>query len=155
MLSSVRKHALGGTPPAPKKPKAYRESHDQREVVKWIRARPDWLVMRMENAAKRTGAQYARDEALGMEGGAPDLVVFFRRWAFFLEIKEVNGRVSDVQLKLHSELRQRGSCVMVGWGHARTIEALEKIEVYRSHHHDDDKTFFACMQSTIERASTK
>jgi hypothetical protein len=40
-------------------------------VVKWLRARSDWMVMRLENAQKRTPAQASRDRALGMEGGAP------------------------------------------------------------------------------------
>lgn len=157
MLASVRKHSLGESASVKplKKPTQYRESVEQREVVKWIRARPNWLVMRMENAAKRTGAQYARDHAMGMEPGAPDLIVYFRHFAFYLEMKEPKGRTSEEQDKLHKQLRARGSFVLVGWGQVRTIEALEKIEVLWSHNHDNEEAFVGLMQNIIEQGSKR
>lgn len=157
MLGSVRKHALGESMAAPKekKPTEYRESKDQREVVKWIRARPNWLVMRMENAARRTGAQYARDEAMGMEPGAPDLIVMFHHFAFFLEMKEKNGRVSEVQEKLHKQLRARGCSVLIGWGHEATTRTLEKLEVHWSHYGDNVSLCIGGLQNLITQGSNK
>jgi hypothetical protein len=70
MLSSARKHVMGGVVPAVK-PRRYGEAGEQRRVVAWLRARSEWLVMRIENAAKRSMAAAARDKAMGMLPGAP------------------------------------------------------------------------------------
>jgi hypothetical protein len=70
MLSSARKHVMGGVAPV-RKARSYGEAQDQRRVVAWLRARPAWLVLRVENAAKRSMAAAARDKAMGMLGGAP------------------------------------------------------------------------------------
>ena len=157
MLNSVRKHTLGEAAAlaAPPKPRAYRESFEQREVVKWLRSRDNWLVMRVENAAKRTGAQYARDHAMGMEPGAPDLIVYFRHFAFFVEMKEPKGRVSEEQEKLHKQLRARWSHILIGWGHKRTIEVFEKIEVLWPHNYDNQGAFIGLLQNLIEQGSKR
>jgi hypothetical protein len=84
--------------------------------------------MRVENAAKRTGAQADRDKALGMLPGAPDLEVLFHSFSFYIEMKTADGRVSEVQERVHAELRARGQCVLVGWGAERTIAVLDRIE---------------------------
>jgi hypothetical protein len=127
MLGSLRKHALGEVP-AVRKARIYSESDAQRAVVAWIRAREGWMVMRIENAARRTGAQANRDRGLGMQVGAPDLWVWFRSFAFFIEMKSENGRLSDEQQKLHAQLSARGCHVLVGWGSEKTIQALTEIE---------------------------
>ncbi len=158
MLGNIRKHTLGeaaAIQPA-KKPRAYDESDDQKRVVNWIRkADGNWLVMRMENAAKRTAAQAARDMLLGMEPGAPDLIVSFRTFSFYLEMKTITGKVSDTQTKLHKELRARGNIVMIGWGHERTIAALESMAVCWSHYSDNETLLIGGLRSIIERASLK
>lgn len=153
MLSSIRKHDTSGEPPPPKKKRTYPESEDQKRVVAWIRKRPNWLVMRMENALQRTQAQAARDQALGMEPGAPDLVVMFRTFAFFLEMKSTKGAVSEEQEKLHKQLRARGCAVMVGYGEQRTIRALEKIEVYWSHYSENEQLCIGGIRGIIDQAS--
>ena len=150
MLGSVRKHQLGGSPGtcgvmlskgrcvlksghdgqhSPRPPRKYDESDDQRAVVRWVRQRPDWIVMRLENAQKRTEAQAARDKALGMEPGATDLVLVYRDlFVVWLEMKSKTGDVSDVQEALHAQLRKRKQIVLVGFGSADAIEQLERIE---------------------------
>jgi hypothetical protein len=157
MLGSVRKHSLDLVPPPPKKKtkRTYPESDDQKRVVQWIRKRDNWLVMRMENALQRTPAQAARDQALGMEPGAPDLMVMYRAFGFFLEMKTVKGKVSEEQEKLHAQLRARGCTVMVGWGSEATIRTLEKIEVYWSHHHDNAPLCVGGIQGLIAQGSIR
>lgn len=129
VLGSVRKHQLGGDAPTPRAKTKYPEGHAQREVVKWLRARPDWMVMRVENAARRTMAQVARDKALGMEPGAPDLALLYRWRMVWLEMKAPkNGVVSEEQASIHHQLRMRGQRVLVAHGHEEAIRLLVGIE---------------------------
>lgn len=157
MLGSVRKHSLDLTPPPEKKKtkRSYPESDAQKRVVQWIRSRDNWLVMRMENALRRTDAQAARDQALGMEPGAPDLIVMFHTFAFFLEMKGTKGAVSEEQEKLHKQLRARGCTVMIGWGHEATIRTLEKIEVYWSHYRENEALCIGGIQGLITQGSNR
>ena len=156
MIGAIRKHQLGGEPSAPKKKRVYQESDDQRAVVAWLRARPNWLVMRLENAAKRTPAQAARDKAMGMEPGAPDLVVMLHTFGFYLEMKKADGRVSDEQENLHAQLRARGMCVLVGWGEARTIVALKRLEEAWSYYEPCPRVLRSgVLKTLIENASVK
>lgn len=123
------RHIFGGPPPSPRKPTVYAETRDQKEVVKWLRARPDWMVMRLENAARRTPAQAARDQAMGMLTGAPDLVLLWRREVVFLEMKKAKGGVvRPDQAQCHIELEARGQVVLVGHGHVDAIAQLEAFQ---------------------------
>jgi hypothetical protein len=154
MLTGARSHQFGNELPVKeKKPRKYDESHAQREVVKWLRERPNWLVMRMENAARRTMAQAMRDKALGMEPGAPDLVVMFHTFAFFLEMKSEAGRVSHEQGCLHKQLRVRGVSVMVGRGAAATINMLEQMEVCWSHNRQSERLCIGGLQEIIDKGN--
>jgi hypothetical protein len=126
MLTPLRKFTTDT--PKPKKMRQYQESVDQKAVVKWLRERPDWMVIRCENAAKRTPSQAARDKALGMEPGAPDLFLIHKRWPVFLEMKSIGGVVSEAQTAVHNELAHRGMCVLVAFGSEDAIRQLEEIE---------------------------
>jgi hypothetical protein len=125
MLGVTRKHQLGGEAPPKRKPRRYQESDDQRAVVRWLRARNEWLVFRVENAARRTPAQAARDRALGMEPGAPDLLLVCGREIVWLEMKSSSGRLSDEQTRLHEQLRRRDQKVIVGYGADDAIAQLQ------------------------------
>lgn len=132
MISSLRNHTFGEPMPV-KKARQYRESNAQKAVVKWLRDRPDWFVMSLENASKRTPAQAARARLLGMETGAPDLVLFYKRQAVFLEMKRAKGgRVSDEQQSVHRQLTMRGQVVLVAHGFDEAIEKLQGVEAYHS-----------------------
>lgn len=130
MIGTLRKHSFGETQPEPKKraPRKYDESRDQIDVVKWLRKRADWMVMRLENAQKRTLAQAARDKALGMHTGAPDLVLMYKSQVVFLEMKSEHGHVRPDQQQCHEELWRRGQTVKVAYGAAQAIKMLEEIE---------------------------
>jgi hypothetical protein len=127
MLGPLRKFTTEA--PKPKKMRKYQESVDQKAVVKWLRARPDWLVERIENAAKRTPSQALRDHAMGMHPGSCDLLVTYKdRMPIRLEMKAVNGVVSDAQKNLHAELTKRKQPWHVAYGAVSAIAYLEAIE---------------------------
>lgn len=133
MLTPRRKHALGpeepatprkgpaltdGTPSSPTRSQAararrYEEARTQRGIVAELR-RLGVLVMRLENAAERTPAQIARDKAMGLLPGAPDLVVPLYRLA--IEVKSATGTVSDAQAEVHRALRACGWTVVIARG---------------------------------------
>ncbi len=84
------------------------------------------MVLRLENAAKRNAAQASRDHGLGMEPGAPDLVVLFHTAVVWLEMKKAKGgKVSPAQADAHARLQARGQTVIVAHGHEEAIAALE------------------------------
>ncbi len=130
MLGKVRGHLLGGEAAVKptKKAREYNETDDQKRVVKWLRDRPDWMVMRLENAARRTPAQAARDKAMGMLPGAPDLVLLYRLDVVFLEMKTLKGEVREEQKQCHEELKKRGQHVLIGWGVEGAIKELVLFE---------------------------
>lgn len=112
-----------GAETKPKKPRVYRESKAQRAVVKWARSVGE-PVMRLENAAQRTPEQYARDRAMGMEPGAPDLI--FPRLDVYLEMKAEKGKVSPEQVAVHAMLRKCGRTVLVAYGEDDAKDQLTK-----------------------------
>lgn len=125
MLGSIRKHTLGGPPPPPKKKRSYPEGKIQAAIVKWLRARPDWMVIACENAARRTRAQVARAKALGMQPGAPDLVLLYKCDVVWFETKTPTGSLSDEQLIIHTQLRARRQAVLTAYGEADALAQLE------------------------------
>lgn len=128
MIGSLRKHAFGEQPQKERKPRQYKESSAQKEVVKWLRDRPDWLVMSLENASKRTPAQAARARLLGMEPGAPDLVLLYHHTVIFLEMKKPGGNVRHAQAVLHDQLKRRRQWLVVAYGAEQAIDFLKQIE---------------------------
>ncbi len=131
MLTRGRVHLLGNSvADAPKKKRAmvYQETEDQKLIVQWLRDRPDWMVMRMENAARRTPAQSSRDKAMGMLTGATDLVLLYKREVVFFEVKKSGGKVREDQEQCHRELLARGQHVMVGYGVEDSLMKLEAFE---------------------------
>ncbi len=127
MLTPLRKFTTEA--PKPKKQRKYQESIEQRAVVKWLRARPDWLVERIENAAKRTPSQATRDYAMGMHPGSTDLLLTYKtNPPLRLEMKSPTGVVSDVQKKFHVELTARRQLWAVCYGASEAIKLLENFE---------------------------
>lgn len=123
MIGSIRKHAFGEPAPTTKKPRVYRETNVQKRVVADLRKLPDWMVLRLENAQQRTPGAIARDKAMGLHTGAPDLIVIYKRNLAWLELK-ANTTESDAQLACHYELRTRGQIVIVGRGYDETMAKL-------------------------------
>jgi hypothetical protein len=126
MIGSIRKHAFGEPAPTTKKPRVYRETSAQKRVVADLRKDPNWMVLRLENAQQRTEAAAARDKAMGMHKGAPDLIVIYKRNLAWLEMK-AKTTTSDAQNQCHFELRARGQIVIVGRGYN---EAMAKLAAF-------------------------
>jgi hypothetical protein len=130
VLTPLRKHStdLFQKPTkAPSKPRRYEEHSAQAMVVKWLRLRPDWMIIRVENAMdRRYGAN--RDKMLGLHPGAPDLWLCYKTKAVWVEMKSDGGKVTEEQAKCHAELRARGQCVIVGHGFEQARLALEDFE---------------------------
>lgn len=114
MLSALRKHTTD--PAKPSKKRQYPEADAQKRIVKWLRDDGRALPMRVENASKRTPAQYQRDRLMGMEPGAPDLLIGWKKGLFFVEMKDTNGELSSEQAELHHVLRRMGVLVLVCYG---------------------------------------
>ncbi len=127
MIAPSRTHTFDE--PAPKKePRQYNESETQKRVVHWLRQRPEWMVLRLENAAKRSMGAAARDKAMGMCTGAPDLILLYRNRLVWLELKSDKGKLSAEQRQCHAELRARAQTVIVGYGYDQTIAAMGALE---------------------------
>lgn len=123
MIGSIRKHAFGETAPTEKKPRVYRETNVQKQVVADLRKMPDWMVLRLENAQQRTHGAISRDKAMGLHTGAPDLIVIYKRNLAWLELK-AKTTTSEAQNQCHFELRARGQIVIVGRGYHDTMAKL-------------------------------
>jgi hypothetical protein len=128
MLGPLRGAAFGEPPPERKRPakRAYPEGVIQRELVRWLRTMPDWMIVRVENAARRKPAQAARDKALGMLPGAPDLWLCYKRSPVWLELKDLGKCPTQEQEQVHAELRARGQVVLVGVGIEHAKEQLNR-----------------------------
>lgn len=73
-----------------------------------------FLCYHIPNEAKRTG--YAYMVAIGMVPGIPDYHCNFPSQGFYslyIEFKTSDGKVSDKQTKVHSELRAKGHRVEI------------------------------------------
>lgn len=127
LLGGRRRHGFG-LPPATRRKSVYREGDAQRRLVAKMREDPDFMVLRLENAQRRTLAQVVRDKALGMLPGAPDLLVLYRAELHWLELKSEKGTVSDEQKHVHAELRARGQKVHVAYGYEHGCSILESIK---------------------------
>lgn len=132
MIGSIRKHQLGGAAPKARAKPVYKESNAQRQFVAWLRKRPNWKVTRVENEGKRSPAQTARAKQMGMTPGDPDLIIIYRTHLFWLEMKAIGGRVSDVQKNVHEELAARNQIVLTAWSFDEAVAIAEGIERTRT-----------------------
>ena len=106
------------------------EANDQADVVAHLRELGE-LVIRCEQGAKRKyGA--ARDKALGVQTGAPDLIWVRPSGAvIWIECKKSDGELSPEQIALHAVLRRMGHVVITGYGQA---DLIRQVDALRSSH---------------------
>jgi hypothetical protein len=124
MLGPLRK-IVEGPRPSPKK--TYREADTQKKIVAWARDR-GWLAVRLQNERRRKyGA--ARDIALGLKPGIPDLWLDFKGHECWLELKAGKGKLSPDQLQTQAELRARGKTVYNAWSLEEAQKCLEQFEL--------------------------
>jgi hypothetical protein len=80
------------------------------EQLRW-RARPDVWWCAIPNGGWRSPVEGAIFKALGVQPGAPDLLVVRQGLASFIELKAVGGRLSASQIECHRALRGAGAVV--------------------------------------------
>lgn len=86
------------------------ESQIQAAVVSWFRTvAPDCLIFAVPNGGLRTKAEAAKMKWTGTLAGVPDLVIVDEHGLiYFLEIKQADGYLSDVQKDFRDLCRKRG-----------------------------------------------
>lgn len=65
------------------------------------------------NEGLRTGRDAGRARRMGQRPGTPDLLMVWRGGLIGIELKSVNGRLSDAQVAAHEHLRACGAAVHV------------------------------------------
>lgn len=85
------------------------ESQIQAAIVAWVRlVAPSCLIFAVPNGGFRTKAEAAKLKWTGTLAGVPDLVIIDEHGlAYFLEIKQVDGVLSQVQKDFRDMCRQR------------------------------------------------
>jgi hypothetical protein len=153
MLGPTRKHALGEIDPAPcrncNKPvhehDAFRrcadgvrrfskkvtggkrlEVNDQADLVAHMRRLGEEIVRCEQGGKRKYGA--ARDKALGVAPGYPDLIwPRSRGRTVWIECKTPTGELSPQQIMVHGVLRRMGHVVLTGYGDADLIRQVDDI----------------------------
>ena len=97
-----------------RRPKASRsprnvESSIQAAIVAWVRlVAPQCLIFACPNGGYRTKAEAAKLKWTGTLAGVPDLILVDEHGLiYFLEVKQVDGRLSDVQCEFRDLCRKR------------------------------------------------
>jgi hypothetical protein len=70
-------------------------------------------------------------KGLGVQRGAPDLLLWHDNKAFALEIKAEDGRTSEAQLAMLERLSQAGCYTAVAHGVDRAVAILEAWELLK------------------------
>lgn len=76
-----------------------KEAAIQAQIVKFLRAvlPKNYRVVAIPNASLRTRSGRAGNAVAGLTPGVPDLVIFGDGSAFFIEVKNARGKLSDAQ----------------------------------------------------------
>lgn len=104
--------------------KMSRSEHvEQREFVSWFRRthRPV-RIFAIPNGEQRARVTGAKLKAEGVSAGVPDL--YIPAWRVWVEMKAVNGIVSDKQADWHAYLRSIGDTVLVCFGKDAALAAI-------------------------------
>ena len=81
------------------------ESEIQKQIIDYCSSRGA-LVLRMNSGSRNYNNKQA-------PAGTPDLLVIRLPESVWIEVKTKDGKVSDIQKKMHTELINRGQAVMV------------------------------------------
>lgn len=105
------------------------EAEEQAAVIQYCDLR-HIPVFHIPNGGSRNKAEAARLKGQGVRPGVPDLFVPVPKGGYaglFIEMKTVNGRVSEAQKRWLRLLKQNGYCTRVCW---RFEEAKNTIDRY-------------------------
>ena len=103
------------------------EHIEQVRLVNWFRdnfKEPDYIIFAVPNGGFRgiKEAKRLKDEAV--KSGVSDLIILTHNKVIFLEMKKLNGKLSDKQKEFNENVEYLGHISIVGYG---ASDASEKI----------------------------
>jgi len=82
---------------------------------------PDAFVTSIDHARQQSEQSGMRQKARGVRAGIPDMLILYRGEAFWLEVKTPDGRLTESQKALHSEIVRAG-------GHVEVVRSVSGAE---------------------------
>ena len=95
------------------------EHEEQVALVQWFRdnfKEPDYIIFAVPNGGKRCGAEAERLRKEGVKSGVSDLIILSHGKVIFLEMKKLNGKLSDKQKEFNENVEYLGFISIVGYG---------------------------------------
>jgi hypothetical protein len=113
-------------PPKVKKTRKRQEDKLQRAVFKFLAAakRRDVLCFHVPNGGYRTTVEGALLKGLGVVAGIPDVLCVYQGRLFALELKTLDGVLSDAQKETQQLLRAAGAEVATTYGLDAAVQQL-------------------------------
>ena len=103
------------------------EHIEQVRFVNWFRdnfKEPDYIIFAVPNGGKRGIKEAGRLKDEGVKSGVSDLIIITHNKVIFLEMKKLNGKLSDKQKDFNDNVEYLGYVSIVGYG---ASDASEKI----------------------------
>jgi hypothetical protein len=100
------------------------------EHLRWC-ARSDVWWAHIPNGGARTAIEGAIFKSLGVQPGAPDLLVVRAGQALFIELKAPGRKLSPLQVECHEALRRAGATVETADNIDQALASLRRLGVLR------------------------
>ena len=103
------------------------EHIEQVRLVNWFRdnfKEPDYIIFAVPNGGFRGIKEAGRLKAEGVLSGVSDLIILTHGKVIFLEMKKLNGKLSDKQKEFNDNVEYLCFISLVGYG---ATDASEKI----------------------------
>jgi hypothetical protein len=109
------------------------EQQIQRAVIDHLRWRavPGVFTFHPANGGWRSAVEAAIFKSLGVVAGVPDIIIIHGGRCYGLELKSVNGRLTDVQRIAHERLREAGALIAVVHGIDAALAQLAEWQLLR------------------------
>jgi VRR-NUC domain len=113
--------------------RAQPEATFQRSLVDHLRwcARADVWWAHIPNGGARTAIEGAIFKSLGVQPGAPDLLIVRAGQALFIELKAPGRKLSPLQVECHEALRRAGAAVETADNIDQALASLRRLGVLR------------------------
>ena len=106
---------------------SHSEHEEQVALVNWFSdnfKEPDYVIFAVPNGGKRWIKEAGRLKAEGTKAGVSDLIIITHGKVIFLEMKKLNGKLSDKQKEFNENVEHLGFISIVCYG---ASDASEKI----------------------------
>lgn len=111
------------------------ESEIQESVFKQLRARGSkgLIALHVPNGGthQQSVVQRVQNKRLGVQKGAPDVMIFYHDKLYCLELKTQNGRASKAQGEMIGKFREQGAIACIAYGLDHAVEWLEHYGLLR------------------------